>query len=385
MNRPGGSPVSRASIVATIVRKDLAAYSRDAVWIGLTIFGLVIFIALFWVLPDDVDETLTVGVTGDVTGLGIPVAGIGFPGLEFVPVDSAEDLEAVIRGDADLYRSDTGAVVVGGDAPDGFDRVALEIGIAFPEGFAGDVAAGRPVTVSIYVDAAVPDDVRLAMAGVIGGVVAPGEAPALANIEVLGEDRAGNQITPRESFRPLFAFMVLLMEGFVMASLIATEIQSRTVTALLVTPARTGDVLVAKGITGAITGLTQAIVLLAATRSFASEPVLIVVLMLFGAVMVAGLAMVAGSAGRDFMGTLFIGMALMIPLMIPAFAAIFPGTASPVVQILPSYPLVQGLVEVTNYGGGWGEVTGSLGVLAAWCVAIFALGWVVLRRKVESL
>ena len=86
--------------------------------------------------------------------------------------------------------------------------------------------------------------------------------------------------------------------------------------------------------------------------------------MLLGAVMVAGLAMVAGSAGRDFMGTLFVAMALMIPLMIPAFAAIFPGTASPVVQALPSYPLVEGLVEITNYGGGWGDVVGSLGVLA---------------------
>jgi ABC-2 type transport system permease protein len=377
---------SRASIVSTIVRKDLAAYGRDRVWIGLTIAGLAIFIALFWVLPDEVDETLTIGVVGDVTELGLPADGFGFPGLGFIPVGSPSELEAVVGGEATLYRSgsDT-AVVFEGDAPDGYDRVDLQIGIALPEGFGADRAAGVPVTATIYVDAIVPDDVRLAMAGIIGGAVTPDGGAAAANIAVLGEDRAGNQITPRESFRPLFAFMVLLMEGFVMASLIATEIQSRTVTALLVTPARTGDVLVAKGITGALTGLVQAVILLAATRSFTSHPGLIVVLVLLGAVMVAGLAMIAGSAGRDFMGTLFIAMALMIPLMVPAFAGIFPGTASPVVQALPSYPLVEGLVEITNYGGGWGDVAGSLGVLLAWCVAIFLLGWVVLRRKVESL
>ena len=78
-------------------------------------------------------------------------------------------------------------------------------------------------------------------------------------------------------------------------------------------------------------------------------------------------------------------MAYMVPLLVPAFAALFPGTPSAWIQALPSYPLVRGLVDVTNNGAGWAETLPELGALTAWCVVLFGLGWVVLRRKVESL
>jgi hypothetical protein len=53
--------------------------------------------------------------------------------------------------------------------------------------------------------------------------------------------------------------------------------------------------------------------------------------------------------------------------------------------VLPSYPLVQGLVDVSTYGAGWSETLPALGALLAWCVGLFAVGWVVLRRKVQTL
>ena len=95
--------------------------------------------------------------------------------------------------------------------------------------------------------------------------------------------------------------------------------------------------------------------------------------------------MLAGSSGKDFMSTLFYGMMYMVPLLIPAFAALFPGTASAWVRALPSFPLVQGLVDVTTYGAGWSETLPELTALFVWCVGLFALGFVVLRRKVQSL
>ena len=61
--------------------------------------------------------------------------------------------------------------------------------------------------------------------------------------------------------------------------------------------------------------------------------------------MVSGVSMIAGAAGKDFIGTVFYGMLFMIPLMIPAFATIFPGSASAWVKVLPSYPMVQGVVN----------------------------------------
>ena len=76
---------------------------------------------------------------------------------------------------------------------------------------------------------------------------------------------------------------------------------------------------------------------------------------------------------------------LSAALMIPAFTVLFPGTATGWIQALPSYPLVQGLVKVATYGDGWAEALPDVGALLAWCIALFVLGWVVLKRKVETL
>jgi ABC-2 type transport system permease protein len=183
----------------------------------------------------------------------------------------------------------------------------------------------------------------------------------------------------------MFVFLVLMMELFAMASLIAKEIQDRTVTAVLVTPATVGDVLAAKGITGALSGLAQAVIVVAAIGALTPHTGLVLTLLLLGAVLISGTAMIVGATGRDFISTLFYGMAFMVPLLIPAFAALFPGTAAAWVRVLPSYPLVRGLVDVTTYGQGWSETLPELGALLLWCIALFALGWTVLRRKVQTL
>lgn len=390
-------PVSRLSIIGSIVRKDLAEYGRDRLWAFLTAMTLIVVVALFWILPDDVDETISVGVSGLDDSAALAGLETGEGGLALVPFDSAQDLEAVVAENADAWRTNGRTVVIarGSDvaAPEGAEKANVAIGIGFPGDFFASTVAGQSTEVTVYLDAAVPDEIEAAVSSLVrelAFVVTGGELPVdtLDPDEVfvvLGEDRVGNQVTARDSFRPVFVFLILLMEMFVMASLIAKEIQERTVTAMLVTPATIGDVLAAKGIAGATSGMVQAVIVLVAINSLSPRPVLILTLILLGAVMIAGTAMLAGSIGKDFMSTLFYGMVYMIPLLIPAFAALFPGTASTWVRVLPSYPLVQGLVDVSTHGAGWAETLPELGALLAWCVGLFALGWVVLKRKVQTL
>ena len=270
-------PVSRLSIIGSIVKKDVKEFSRDRLWLFLSLFVLIVMIVVFWVLPDNVDESIPVGLTG----LGDPAALVGLEaiedeGLRLVAFDSAEDLRLVVAGDARAWQSDGQTVVIpdGSDAaePEGAEKVSLAIGLAFPDDFLAATAAGQQTTVEVFVDARAPEELKTAMSSLVkelGYAVAGSQLPVdtarpEAIYTVLGEDRAGNQVTPRESFRPILVFLVLLMEMFVMSSLIAREMQSRTVTALLVTPATIGDVLAAKGISGAVMGLGQAVILLAA-------------------------------------------------------------------------------------------------------------------------
>ena len=387
-------PVSRSTVISAIIRKDLAEYGRDKLWAFLTVFVIVAVIALFWVLPDQVEESISVGLSGlDDPVVVSGIAAVGDEGLSIVAFATGGELESVIRDESRAWQNSDGSVSVGDDLPEGADEVNVPVGIAFPADFFTSTAAGERTEVTVFVDAAVPEEIRTAVSGLVrelafavAGDQPPVDLtdPATAFV-VLGTDRVGNQVSVQDGFRPIFVFLILLMEMFVMASLIAKEIQDKTVTAVLVTPATIGDVLAAKGIAGALSGLAQAVIVLIGINALTTQPVLVLTLMLVGAVMVSGTAMIVGSTGKDFMSTLFYGMVFMIPLMIPAFAALFPGTASLWIRVLPSYPLVEALVEVSTYGAGWSDIVGQLGALLAWCVALFALGWFVLKRKVQSL
>jgi ABC-2 type transport system permease protein len=389
-------PVSRVAVVWSIVKKDLTEYSRDKLWAFLTVLTLVMMIVIFWVLPDSVDESIAVGISGvGNSALFASLQAAEEGGLELIPFDSAEDLKSVITGDATAWRFEGQTVVIANksdeEQPAGSEKATVIIGLSFPADFFAAITSGQKTTVEIFVDAQTPREIRTAMSGMVRELafaVAGNQLPVVAPQElyvVLGEERIGNQVTPRESLRPLFIFMILLMEMFGMSSLIAREIQNRTVTALVVTPAKTGDILAAKGITGLIMGLSQAVILFAAFNMLSTQPLLLLLLMLLGALMVSGTAMIAGTLGRDFMSNLFYGFAFMIPLLIPAFGALFPGSGSAWVKVLPSYPLVQGLVKVTTYGDGWADTLGEIGTLFAWCVGLFAIGWIVLKRKVERI
>ena len=62
-------PISRPAIMGALLRKDLKAYSRDKLWLFLTVFSLVAFVVLFQFLPDSVDESITLAVSPPIQTL----------------------------------------------------------------------------------------------------------------------------------------------------------------------------------------------------------------------------------------------------------------------------------------------------------------------------
>lgn len=376
-------PISNAGIVAAIMRKDLRAFSRDRLWLILTIAGLVFFIAFFWLLPSSTDETIDIGVYPADLGDALVVLGASEEqegqGLNVVPFASVDELRAVVAGER---------------AGEGADE-DLAIGIAFPDDFAARLARGERVVVTLFVQGGVPVEVRdamqsavreiayLAAAAATGGDPM-GVIPVSQSTVVLGPDRAGDQVSLQERMRPMLAFFVLMMESLSLASLIAVEIQQGTATALLVTPARASHILAAKAVLGSLLAFAQAMLLLALTGSFCAGWGILVVAALLGAIIATGTAMISGSAGRDFIGTLFYGMALLIPLAIPAITVLLPGSPALWVRALPTYGVIEAFVGVTAYGESWGELWPALTMAAGWCVAILAGGLFVLQRKVRT-
>jgi len=279
-------------------------------------------------------------------------------------------------------------------------RGAVGIGIVVPPQFVAGVVVGTPSTVRVYVDAQVPTEIAQAMAAMIrelaygARAVMGGRTPQEVfpvrfldpETAVLGVDRAGDQIPFRARMRPLLAVMVLLMESLALAALIAVEIHTGTITALLVTPARVSDVLGAKAITGTLLALGQVLLVLALTGALADGNVgVLLVATLLGALMATAVGMLTGASGRDFMGTLFYGIAFLIPFIIPAWAVLIPGSGSWVVQVIPSWGVIRAIVGASAEGAGWKELAAPLAYATGWCALLFAAGWWQLRRKGAAL
>ena len=128
----------------------------------------------------------------------------------------------------------------------------------------------------------------------------------------------------KDKMRPLLAIFLLMMEMMSLASLIAQEIRSKTVTAVLVTPTRTSDFLAAKTLLGTALAFTEVVLMMVAIKSFGSEPLVLLTALLLASFLVTGLALLAGSTGRDFIEILLLSVLLIVPMMIPAGAALFP-------------------------------------------------------------
>jgi len=372
----------RAAIVRAIVAKDLREFSRDRLWMVLTPLMLVFYVGILWLLPSTVDESIDVGVYA--RGLGGPVG----EALASDAISAEQGIDVVLFDDAEALAA---AVIEGTEVEVDGQKRSVAVGIAFPDDLAATLAAGAPATVTVYVDAAVPAEIQTAMTAFVreatyglAGIGLP-VSQAEAELIVVGEDRVGAQISPQERMTPLIAVMVLLVESMALAGLVAVEIQSRTAKAVVASPASVGDLLSAKGLTGTLLAFSQAGLVLLLVGAFGYEPLLLVVALLIGSIMTAGFGMLAGSAGRDFMTTIFISMVFIIPMAVPAVAALFPGAASGWVQLLPTYGFIETIVGVTAYGQGWSDSVGYLLMSSVWCVAIFGAGWFILRRRVEAL
>ena len=372
---------SRFAIIAAIVLKDLREFSRDRLWMILTPISLIFLITLFLILPDTVSETITLGVypsyLAESFSMLIDREAGEFQGLEIIGFADKDQL-----ADAVLW-----------------DSGEISIGIALPVDFTESLLSGSGGIVSVYVSESVPQEMRRALASGVREIAyavqaiysgnnplstLPVEIPHL-QAAILGEDMAGRQVPLRDRIRPILVIMILLIEALALAGLVSVEIEHRTATALLVTPARAGDFLAAKCATGTILAISQSFLFLLVTGGFLFDWLIVSVLLLLGAGMASAVGMLSGTSGRDFMGTLFFGTLFVIPLMIPALSTMFPGRPSVIIRLLPSYGLTEAMSGVLSEGRGLHFAAPHIMTTILWDVLLLGSAFFLLRRRVESL
>ena len=363
-------PVSRIAIVLAIIKKDTTEFSRDKLFSVLSILAIITYVVLFRLMPATVDEKLHLGVHhGGEKPLLALLSDASAEGIVVHEFPSCPDLISAVSH------------------PKEKGKETISMGICFPEGFVRTLKAGERPTLHVYGAPGIPPEMRRIMGvlaqdvayAVMGGDL-PVTLPDEAHV-ILGRDRSGDQVPLRDRMLPFLAVMVLFTESLVLASLIAGEIQNRTLVALRITPAAIGDIVGAKALFGTLLAFSQTLIMLMAMGVWWRHWAPLSLFIFFGALMAAGVGMLVGAVGKDFMGTLLWGMIWLILLCIPAVASLFPGSVSFYVKALPSYGVVQGVMDLTTPGGGWERSGWHLGLVCLWDSAILGTGITMLKKR----
>jgi ABC-2 type transport system permease protein len=344
-----------------LLRKDLLLYFSNSFFAVVTVLALVFYAGVYFVMPAELDEALEMAVFAPDNALPL-LDELDEEGIVLVRMESVTALETAVRdGDHD-------------------------VGVVLSPNFAQNLALGERETVTIYFNAAFPDEFKelyVTMFREIGFTLSGRPLNIEVTEEILGVDRAGSQIPYRDRMLPLFAVLVLVMEMMGLASLITNEISSGTLEALLVTPLRVEGLFVAKGTFGVGLALTQVVVLMAITGGLNRQPLLILLALLLGSVMVTGLGFLIASVATDLLSVMGWGMLGILALSLPAFAVLVPGLTTAWVKVIPSYYLVNTVHQIINYGWGWADAASDLLALLLFSLLFLGLGVLVLRRRFQ--
>ena len=345
-------------LILTLIKKDLTLFSRNQFYFVMTIVGLVMYIALYFVMPRTLDENIKLGVYTPGVQVGNSLAGI--QGVEAQSFTSLEELKDAVQTNK------------------------YPIGIALPPDLLNTIARGDQVVVTVYYSASTPDEMKGAIDALINQMayfITGQDVPLVMQTEILGPDLLGAQIPWRDRLIPMMAVLILGTEILSLASLISTEIEQDTVRALLVTPLKLRHLLSAKALLGIGLAFIQVVLFMTVIGGLTHEPATMILGLLIGSILVTGLGFLIASMARDSMGVTSWGMILFIVFFIPAIGGMVPGILSDWAKVIPSYYLIDFVSRLSNYGATFSDLGANLLIMLGWSAVFGVTGTLALRRR----
>ncbi len=348
------------SIIGALVSKDFKLYFRNRFFALITVLALVAYIAIYFVMPQTVDETLEIAVYAPVLPPILEQA--GSQGLELELMESEEQLkEAVTDGE---YLA----------------------GVVVPPDFMDKLMSGEKGQLDVYFGTDTPEELQDSITVLLEEMAYLQTGQILSvrvSTEVLGRDMVGKQIPMRDRLLPMLAVIILMMEMLGLASLISSEVVGGTVQALLITPMTIRGLFAAKMIMGVGLAFCQVLLFMAVTGGLNQQPLIIITALLLGAIMVTGIGFLVASGSKEMTTVMAWGMPALIILSVPAFGVLAPGTVSDWVKAVPSYYLVDAVYQAANFNAGWSDIWDNLLILLGFDVVFVWLGITVLGRKLR--
>ena len=260
----------------------------------------------------------------------------------------------------------------------------LDGGLVLPAGFDGALQAGQMPNVQFFFGGQ-----SLASNRVVLGVtmvdlirqVAGSPAPIDVETITVGE---GESVPIVSRLLPLIVLMAVLIAGALTpATSLVEEKEKRTLTALLVTPTRLGNVLLGKGALGFILAMATGVVTLALNGALGANPAALLLVLVLATLMAAEVGLMLGSFAKDTKALYTIWKSGAIVLVAPVVFFIWPNLPQWIAKIFPTYYFLSPLFDIAIRGAGLADVWVELAIGFAIC-AVLLPGVTALGRRMEA-
>jgi len=348
-----------ARIIAALVIKDIVLIFRNKMFLLITIFGTIAYIAIYFVMPTTVDESIKIGLYSDATPMPPVFQQLidgGQEGLDVEKLDSDQALR------------------------DAVDEGTYIAGIALP----ADILTGTDPEIQLYARADTPTEVVQSLDYMVSELAyLQAGQPRVTSQDVIPPDLLGKQIPMRDQMRTILPVILIVAQIFGLATLISEEFEGRTVRAVLVSPANIVDFFSAKVVFGMLMAFSQGLLIMAIIGGLGTQAGIVILTLFLASLVVTGVGFIAGAFSKDNMSAVSWSFVAMMALLMPAMTALTPGAVSPWVKIIPSYYFVDTLHRAGNFGMGFGDLWSNLLIMAGFAAAFISLGIFALRRKVR--
>jgi ABC-2 type transport system permease protein len=348
-------------MIKALLKKDSRLFVHNRFYLLITVVGIIIYIAVYFILPSNSDNSLKLAMYAPQNPPAFSPRSLE----QGIQIDSFNDLESM-----------QSAVREG----------LYQMAIALPPDMLQTWQKGQKPQIEIYYGPGTPVELRDVAVKIVEEMAYAQTGQALnyhISAEILGTDLQGSQIALRDRMRPLMAVFILLVEILTLSSLISVEIEQGTARALLITPLRVSGLFLAKGVLGMGLALGQVVLFMLLVGGFNHQPLIMIAILVLGSLMAVGIAFLLASLSRDVNAITGWGLLILIVLAIPGFGTVMPGLLADWAKIIPSYYLTDTINKISNYSLGWSDVSLNLLVLAAMTAILIWGGIAALRRRYQ--
>jgi len=323
----------------------------------ITIFGTIAYLAIYFVMPTTVNESIKIGLYSDTPTVPPVFAQLiagQQEGLQVEQLDSDQALR---------------------DAVDNGQYLA---GIALP----ADMLTSDDPQIQIYARSDTPAEVAQQLEFMVTELAyLQAGQPRVTSQDVIPPDFLGAQIPMRNQMRAILPPMLIIVQLFGLATLISEEFEGRTVRAVLVSPANIVDFFVAKGVFGVGMAFGQGMLVAIIIGGLGTQAAIVILTLLLASLAITGIGFLAGAFSKDNMSAVSWSFVIMMALLMPTMTALAPGAASVWVKFIPSYYYADTIHRASNFGMGLSDLWSNLLIMFGFAAVFLTLGVLALRRK----